>query len=235
MGVFKCINVSISQYLPILFHNFFRICWTISRAVNAVFLWLRGTTTPCRGHSPPVRCYKTWITSCYTREWLTCRAQHRFVFDIPVFVPQHHKSIALPTRADNINKIIWASNYPGRNCANYIHPFVCCKINNVIPKKLKSQITTTSTSCPPSQALLKEVGEWRRQEEANNCLRRRFEESRQELERVLKKAQGCLKENGDAEELLKKHSVRSVICFFLYIYKFVLKILFTNNRYTYIV
>ncbi|XP_037541085.1 nesprin-1 [Nematolebias whitei] len=56
------------------------------------------------------------------------------------------------------------------------------------------------------QALLKEVGERRRQEEANNCLRRRFEESRQELERVLKKAQGCLKETGDAEELLKKHS-----------------------------
>ncbi|XP_023266580.1 nesprin-1-like [Seriola lalandi dorsalis] len=57
-----------------------------------------------------------------------------------------------------------------------------------------------------AQALLKEVGEWRRQEEANNCLRRRFEESRQELERVLKKAQGCLRETGDAEELLKKHA-----------------------------
>ena len=57
--------------------------------------------------------------------------------------------------------------------------------------------------------MLKEVGEWRRQEEANNCLRRRFEESRQELERVLKKAQGCLRETGDAEELLKKHTVRS--------------------------
>ncbi|XP_074471049.1 nesprin-1-like isoform X2 [Sebastes fasciatus] len=57
-----------------------------------------------------------------------------------------------------------------------------------------------------AQALLKEVGEWRRQEEANNCLRRRFEESRQELERVLKKAQGCLRETGDVEELLKKHS-----------------------------
>uniref|UniRef100_A0A3Q4N1A1 Nesprin-1 spectrin repeats region domain-containing protein n=1 Tax=Neolamprologus brichardi TaxID=32507 RepID=A0A3Q4N1A1_NEOBR len=50
------------------------------------------------------------------------------------------------------------------------------------------------------------VGEWRRQEEANNSLRRRFEESRQELERVLKKAQGCLRETGDAEELLKKHT-----------------------------
>lgn len=57
-----------------------------------------------------------------------------------------------------------------------------------------------------AQALLKEVGEWRRQEEANNSLRRRFEESRQELERVLKKAQGCLRETGDAEELLKKHT-----------------------------
>lgn len=60
-----------------------------------------------------------------------------------------------------------------------------------------------------SQALSKEVGEWRRREEANNCLRRRFEESRQELERVMKKAGSCLKETGEAEELLKKHSVRS--------------------------
>ncbi|XP_067337447.1 nesprin-1 isoform X16 [Channa argus] len=57
-----------------------------------------------------------------------------------------------------------------------------------------------------AQALLKEVGEWRRQEEANNCLRKRFEESRQELERVLNKAQGCLRETGDTEELLKKHT-----------------------------
>lgn len=56
---------------------------------------------------------------------------------------------------------------------------------------------------------MKEVGEWRRQEEANNCLRRRFEESRQELERVLRLAQGCLREIGDPEELLKKHTVRA--------------------------
>uniref|UniRef100_A0A667WTI6 Spectrin repeat containing nuclear envelope protein 1 n=1 Tax=Myripristis murdjan TaxID=586833 RepID=A0A667WTI6_9TELE len=55
-------------------------------------------------------------------------------------------------------------------------------------------------------ALVKEVGEWRRQEEANNCLRRRFEESRQELERVLRLSQGCLREIGDPEELLKKHT-----------------------------
>nr|XP_019953051.1 PREDICTED: nesprin-1-like [Paralichthys olivaceus] len=57
-----------------------------------------------------------------------------------------------------------------------------------------------------AQALLKEVGDWRRQEEADNCLRRRFEESQQELEKVLKRAQGCLRETGDPEELLKKHT-----------------------------
>lgn len=74
-----------------------------------------------------------------------------------------------------------------------------CRTNNVI---------TLYYYYLTSQALLKEVGEWRRQEEANNSLRRRFEESRQELERVLKKAQGCLRETGDAEELLKKHTVR---------------------------
>lgn len=59
------------------------------------------------------------------------------------------------------------------------------------------------------QTLLKEVGEWRRQEEANTCLRRRFEESRHELERVLKKAHDCFRETGEPEELLKKHTVGS--------------------------
>lgn len=81
--------------------------------------------------------------------------------------------------------------------------------------------TTTVTTLPtqhhyifttlcalPSKGLLKEVGEWRRQEEANSTMRRRFEESRQELERVLKVATTCLREGGHAEELLKKQSVR---------------------------
>ncbi|TNM94661.1 hypothetical protein fugu_017420 [Takifugu bimaculatus] len=56
-----------------------------------------------------------------------------------------------------------------------------------------------------AKALLKEVGEWRRHEESNNCLRRRFEESKQELEQVLQRAQSCLQETGDAEVLLRKH------------------------------
>uniref|UniRef100_A0A8K9XYB1 Spectrin repeat containing nuclear envelope protein 1 n=1 Tax=Oncorhynchus mykiss TaxID=8022 RepID=A0A8K9XYB1_ONCMY len=51
-----------------------------------------------------------------------------------------------------------------------------------------------------------EVGEWRRQEEANSTMRRRFEESRQDLERVLKVATTCLGEGGNAEELLRKQS-----------------------------
>uniref|UniRef100_A0A8C7FMX2 Spectrin repeat containing nuclear envelope protein 1 n=1 Tax=Oncorhynchus kisutch TaxID=8019 RepID=A0A8C7FMX2_ONCKI len=79
--------------------------------------------------------------------------------------------------------------------------------------------TTTVTTLPtqhhyifttlcalPSKGLLKEVGEWRRQEEANSTMRRRFEESRQELERVLKVATTCLGEGGNAEELLRKQS-----------------------------
>lgn len=68
--------------------------------------------------------------------------------------------------------------------------------------------TVGSHQCPLSQALLKEVGEWRRHEESNNCLRRRFEESKQELEQVLQRAQSCLQETGDAEVLLRKHGVR---------------------------
>lgn len=44
--------------------------------------------------------------------------------------------------------------------------------------------------------------------EANSSLMKRFDESRQELEKVLKMAQSCLTERGNPEELLKKHTVR---------------------------
>ncbi|XP_042156441.1 nesprin-1-like [Oncorhynchus tshawytscha] len=68
---------------------------------------------------------------------------------------------------------------------------------------LQKRVAEIQTS---AQGLLKEVGEWRRQEEANSTMRRRFEESRQELERVLKVATTCLREGGNAEELLRKQS-----------------------------
>lgn len=44
--------------------------------------------------------------------------------------------------------------------------------------------------------------------EANSSLMKRFDESRVELEKVLKMAQSCLTERGNPEELLKKHTVR---------------------------
>lgn len=44
--------------------------------------------------------------------------------------------------------------------------------------------------------------------EANSSLMKRFDESRVELEKVLKMAQTCLTERGNPEELLKKHTVR---------------------------
>lgn len=47
--------------------------------------------------------------------------------------------------------------------------------------------------------------------EANSSLMKRFDESRLELEKVLKMAQSCLTEKGNPEELLKKHTVRKVI------------------------
>lgn len=88
-------------------------------------------------------------------------------------------------------------------------PFLCCRKTK--KKWTISLIVWLQLSA--SQALLKEVGEWRRHEETNNCLRRRFEESKQELERVLQKAQSCLKETGVAEALLRKHSVRKLQLF----------------------
>uniref|UniRef100_A0A3B4U182 Nesprin-1 spectrin repeats region domain-containing protein n=1 Tax=Seriola dumerili TaxID=41447 RepID=A0A3B4U182_SERDU len=47
---------------------------------------------------------------------------------------------------------------------------------------------------------------WRKHVEANSSLMKRFDESRVELEKVLKMAQHCLTERGNPEELLKKHT-----------------------------
>lgn len=46
--------------------------------------------------------------------------------------------------------------------------------------------------------------------EANSSLMKRFDESRVELEKVLRLAQNCLTERGNPEELLKKHTVRKL-------------------------
>ncbi len=56
--------------------------------------------------------------------------------------------------------------------------------------------------------MIKESTEWRKHVEANSSLMKRFDESRVELEKVLKMAQNCLTERGNPEELLKKHTVR---------------------------
>ncbi|MGH0114382.1 UNVERIFIED_CONTAM: hypothetical protein FKN15_005783 [Acipenser sinensis] len=56
------------------------------------------------------------------------------------------------------------------------------------------------------QTMMKEAGEWRKHIEANSSLMKRFEESRIELEKVLNIAQTFLKEKGNPEEVLKKHT-----------------------------
>lgn len=61
--------------------------------------------------------------------------------------------------------------------------------------------------------MIKESTEWRKHVEANSSLMKRFDESRVELEKVLKMAQNCLTERGSPEELLKKHTVRSTLSF----------------------
>lgn len=59
--------------------------------------------------------------------------------------------------------------------------------------------------------MIRESTEWRKHVEANSSLMKRFDESRVELEKVLKMAQHCLTERGNPEELLKKHTVRKYI------------------------
>lgn len=58
------------------------------------------------------------------------------------------------------------------------------------------------------QNMIRESTEWRRHEEANSDLLGRFEESRVELEKVLKSAHSCMTERGEPEDLLRKHTVR---------------------------
>lgn len=55
--------------------------------------------------------------------------------------------------------------------------------------------------------MITESTEWRKHVEANSSLMKRFDESRVELEKVLKAAQNCLTERGNPEDLLKKHTV----------------------------
>lgn len=56
--------------------------------------------------------------------------------------------------------------------------------------------------------MIKESTEWRKHMEANSSLMKRFDESRVELEKVLKVAQASLTERGHPEDLLRKHTVR---------------------------
>ncbi|CAG13184.1 unnamed protein product, partial [Tetraodon nigroviridis] len=57
-----------------------------------------------------------------------------------------------------------------------------------------------------SQTMIRESTEWWKHMEANSSLMKRFDESRVELEKILKVAQNCLSERGNPEELLKKHT-----------------------------
>uniref|UniRef100_A0A8C7ULC6 Spectrin repeat containing, nuclear envelope 1b n=1 Tax=Oncorhynchus mykiss TaxID=8022 RepID=A0A8C7ULC6_ONCMY len=57
-----------------------------------------------------------------------------------------------------------------------------------------------------SQAMINESTEWKNHVEVNSNLMKRFDESRGELEKVLKVAQAFLNERGNPEDLLKRHT-----------------------------
>lgn len=56
-----------------------RNCWTSSKPVSVASLWLRGTTTHCRGRSPPAKCSETLTCFFSRRGWQRYRARLRFV------------------------------------------------------------------------------------------------------------------------------------------------------------
>lgn len=55
--------------------------------------------------------------------------------------------------------------------------------------------------------MIKKTGDWKKHVETNSRLMKKFEESRAELEKVLRVAQEGLEEKGDPEELLRRHTV----------------------------
>jgi hypothetical protein len=57
------------------------------------------------------------------------------------------------------------------------------------------------------KSMIKKTGDWKKHVEANSRLMKKFEESRAELEKVLRVAQEGLEEKGDPEELLRRHTV----------------------------
>lgn len=76
------------------------------------------------------------------------------------------------------------------------------------------------TNCPALQDIfflfsfikdmVQKTGDWKKNVEVNSRLMKKFEESRTELEKVLQTAQCCLKEKGNPEELLRKHTVTRI-------------------------
>lgn len=55
--------------------------------------------------------------------------------------------------------------------------------------------------------MVKKTGDWKKHVETNSRLMKKFEESRAELEKVLRMAQESLEEKGNPEDLLRRHTV----------------------------
>nr|XP_013006519.1 LOW QUALITY PROTEIN: nesprin-1-like [Cavia porcellus] len=69
--------------------------------------------------------------------------------------------------------------------------------------KLQRQIADVHVAF---QNMVKKTGDWKKHVETNSRLMKKFEESRAELEKVLRVAQEGLEEKGDPEELLRRHT-----------------------------
>uniref|UniRef100_A0A3B1IR95 Calponin-homology (CH) domain-containing protein n=1 Tax=Astyanax mexicanus TaxID=7994 RepID=A0A3B1IR95_ASTMX len=83
------------------------------------------------------------------------------------------------------------------------------KNHQIIMKALESSKTLKHLDTSLLQkrvAMVKETTEWKKHVEANSSLLKRFEESRAELEKVLKIARSSMTERGKPEDLLKKHT-----------------------------
>lgn len=68
--------------------------------------------------------------------------------------------------------------------------------------------------------MVKKTGDWKKNVEANNRLMKKFEASKTELDNVLQIANSCLKERGDPEDLLRKHSVSIALILAMFLCRF---------------
>ncbi|XP_078239370.1 nesprin-1 isoform X9 [Pogona vitticeps] len=115
-----------------------------------------------------------------------------------IFKQQHQDLVAYE---ENCKKALSLIERNSQNIAKFVNSSKVLRHFSV--SVLQKKVTEVQTAF---QNMIKKTGDWKKNVEANNRLMKKFEASKTELDSVLQIANSCLKERGDPEELLRKHS-----------------------------